>query len=170
MKNLKSEMLECMFQLDCIGVAYGEVVAIKQNNRLTSTWGRCRMVSNRPKKFEIEISGRLCGDDVSTEALRDTLMHEVLHTCDGAFNHGNTWKRLADKVNREYGYNIKRCSSCEEKGMDEVPVKSKPYKYFVKCPRCGYTWKYKTMSKVVKNPSRYSCCKCGRSLERVIAA
>ena len=58
--------------------------------------------------------------------LKNTIIHELLHTCVGCMNHKAKWKFYADKVNRAYGYDdIKRTSTADEKGVKEVIRKRK---------------------------------------------
>lgn len=58
-------------------------------------------------------------EDTDIDGLKNTIIHELLHTCKGCMKHTGEWKQLAEKVNRYYGYNIKRCDSADEKGISE---------------------------------------------------
>lgn len=40
-----------------------------------------------------------------------TIVHELLHTCEGCFNHGAKWKYYAEVMNNKYGYQITRIYS-----------------------------------------------------------
>lgn len=89
---------------------------VKINTRAKKRYGACQMVNrNGRKKYTIQISSRLYGSDDKT--IQGVIAHELLHTCKGAMNHGEKWKRYAAIMNSKYGYNIKRVSSLEEMGL-----------------------------------------------------
>lgn len=141
-----------------LNIPIGCVPSVVENPRLTSTWGRCRRLTQYT--FEIEISSRLLGDDVEHEALMNTMLHELVHTCKGCMNHGELWKRHAAKLNNA-GWSIQRCTSSEEKNIKETP---RVYKYRVTCEECGDVWNYTKRGAVVRSLQRnaHSCtCPCG---------
>lgn len=82
-----------------LNIPIGCVTSIKENPRLTSTWGRCRRLTQYT--YEVEISSRLLADEVSHEALMNTMLHELIHTCKGCMNHGELFKRYAARLNKE---------------------------------------------------------------------
>lgn len=160
MKNFQNLYLECMQELRDIGIEYGCVSKWEINTKAKKRWGQCEDLGHG--YYSINISVRLLADGVDDVATKTTILHELLHTCDGCMNHGKEWLRLADEVNRAYGYNIKRCTSHEEKGIERVKAN-----YVVACPCCGAKWEYIRMTKTVQNPNRYRCGKCGVDLVRV---
>lgn len=132
-----------------------EVTRVFINNRLTSTWGRCRHLGGG--KFEIEISKRLMAEGAET-GLLDTMLHELLHTCEGCMNHGSLWKSYAARLNKK-GFTIYRCNTAEAKG---VPEREMNYKYRVTCNNCGDVWNYTKRGAVVRSLQRNpKSCKCG---------
>ena len=160
MKNFQKLYLECMQELRDIGIEYGCVCEWKINTRAVNRWGQC--VSLGHGYYSINISARLLADNVSDKAVKTTILHELVHTCEGCMNHGKEWKRIADEVNKAYGYNIKRTTSSEEKGVERV----KP-NYIVACPCCGTQWRYVRMAKMVQHPNLYRCGKCHKELVRI---
>lgn len=162
MKNLEKLYKECLLELDAIGIQYGKIASIKENSRLTKTWGNCRRISPRNTKwedcsYEIKISSRLLNDSVDDNAVKNTIIHEILHTCENCLNHGNTWKIQAEKVNREYPqYNIKRTTSFSEKGISE----NDEYKYIIECSTCHRKWRYRKKTKVVNMHEFLKCPFC----------
>ena len=108
----------CMKQLDAVDIKYGNVLAFEINTRAKNRWGQCERVSSILNCFTININCMLLDEKNSEQALIDTLMHELLHTCKGCFNHKNEWKRLAEKVNKIYNYNIKRTYSPVDYGIE----------------------------------------------------
>lgn len=157
MKDLNALYERCLWEVERVGIRHGVILDIKVNYRAKTRWGMCK---RNPNGFMLEISAMLLEDSVSDEAAKDTIIHEILHTCKGAFNHGEAWKALAGRMNAIYGYNIKRTTSYAEKGMKEVHVEDK-YKYFYKCEGCGQILKYKRKCVFTKNPARYRCGICG---------
>lgn len=139
-------------------IPIGCVTSLKENPRLTSTWGRCSKLTRNT--YEIEISSRLLADEVEYEALMNTMLHELIHTCKGCMNHGELFKRYGSWLNKD-GWHIQRCTSCEEKNIKEVP---RIYKYRVTCESCGEVWDYSKRGAVVRSLQRdpHSCtCACG---------
>lgn len=133
------------------------------NSRAMSRWGKCSRVS--PSSYVIEISSRLLSPSVSVLDLVDTLAHEIIHTMPGGMNHGPAFKAAAQAFNAKFGTNIKRVTTPEEKGLEDVRVRSaRPYRYEVFCPNCDNHGYYKVMSKTVLQADRRLCGKCGSRL------
>lgn len=138
---------------------------ISINTRAVNFWGRCRTVINTVTKEKI------CSIEVSENLLyaeeifiMTTLVHEILHTCKNCQNHSPEWTRLANIMNKTYGYNVKSHTSAEEKGLDKADLDS--YKYCVECVKCHKKHYYARMSNPVKFPDAYQC-KCGGKLKRI---
>lgn len=110
--------------------------------------------------FTIEVSSGILNQP---ELLRDTLVHELLHTCYGCQNHGKRWKAYAAKVGEKLGVEVHRTVAVD--GPVER-LRQDPVKYFLRCKSCGAVIPRRRMSKAVKNPSHYRCA-CGGKLERI---
>lgn len=80
------------------------------NTRARTRFGRCIRRSGR---FTIELSERML--EAPERSCRQTLAHEVLHTCPGCQNHQVRWKSYAARMNAAFGYAI---------GRDRAPRKS----------------------------------------------
>ena len=166
MRDLNAIAKECMKMLDDIGIKYGKVVEFKVNTRAHKRWGQCNRVTGG---FSININKIFLDDRNDIDGLKNTIIHELLHTCDGCLNHGPQWKALASKVNDVYGYNIKRCSDANEKGIkkDTRPKhKILKYKYEIKCEKCGHVYKRTKMSAIIQHPEQYRCGHCHGNLKR----
>lgn len=158
MKNLNTYLERGKLLLDSYGIKYGYITDISVNTRAKSRWGQCRRTRDYlgNYKYSINISNRLVQDDVSDIALMNTLVHELLHTVEGCFDHTGKWKTLADKITNTSELTIKRTDSCEEKGLEE-----KPKKYAIQCTKCNHIFERDRMSDVIKNPQKYRCsCGC----------
>lgn len=89
-------------------------------------------------------------------------------------NYNGEWKQLAEKVNRYYGYNIKRCDSADEKGISEEQKEkiqteraARKVKYIFKCTCCGQKVERCRESKFIKYPELYRCAVCHGKFERI---
>ena len=138
------------------------------NRRARSRFGCCKKIRKGSREtFEIELSYRLL--DCEEKVIKQTLAHEVLHTCPGCDNHGALWKEYAGRMNERYGYHIKRTETAEGLGIkEETALRKRPQKenYVLVCKNCGVRISRTRMSNVVKHPSHYRC-KCGGKLERI---
>lgn len=127
------------------------------NSRAIRRFGCCIVKGDR---FYIEISSRLLA--ASEQVRKQTLAHEILHTCPGCKNHGSRWKQYAARMNNAYGYNISRASTHEQLGIDD----SVPFRYLLRCQGCGIEIKRLRRSKLTDHPELYRC-KCGGRLRLV---
>ena len=115
--------------------------------------------------YSIEVSARQLED---REKLRQTLAHELLHTCPGCRNHGERWKAYAEQVNNALGLSIQRLSPAEGEMTEGevIPLRHDTVKYVLECQSCGAKLYRSRMSKAVKSPWRYRC-QCGGKLKRI---
>ena len=164
MKNLIAIYNKCVLEMIDINMDISDkIVSVKCNHRLTAALGRCKR-NSRTGIYEIEISPVMLADNVDDRVTKDTIIHELIHTCPGCMNHGYEWKRRAEIVNRKLGYNISRLAKTSELVSHGVEVKRREYKYALKCPKCGAEWKYKKWCDALENPGRYQCGKCKEKL------
>lgn len=159
---------EVLAEADAIRIPYSKNLNrhITINKRAKSRFGCCKKIKRGIKtEFEIEISHRLLFCD--PKMVKQTLAHEILHTCPRCDNHGSTWKAYAHLWNEAFGYQIKRTGSAEELGLDKKFI-SQPLKenYLVVCKKCGAKMARTRMSPLVRYPHHYRC-RCGGNLERV---
>lgn len=159
MKNLNNLFNQCIKEVKAIGIEPGNIVAVTVNTRAKTRWGQTKKNGN---SYTINISDRILQDEQDDLIAKDTIIHEILHTCTDCMNHGFNWKALANKVNRAYPqYHISRTTSAEEKGIEAR--KAVDYRYNVICKECGNTWNYDRAGKVVQNTGRFYC-PCGGKL------
>lgn len=131
---------------------------VKVNTRAKRRLGCCCYQSGR---YWIEVSQSILHND---SLLRQTLIHELLHTCPGCRNHGERWKAYALVVKEKLGYEIERTVKTES---PPGPLRHEEVKYILECQSCGAQIKRMRMSKAVKSPWRYRC-PCGGKLRRVL--
>lgn len=147
---------ECMSELDAIGIQYGKIQAFTVNTRAQNRWGQCR---RKDGTYTINISYRLLENTVPVKYLKNTLLHEILHTCKNCMTHTGEWKNAANKVNVAYGYNIKRTTSAAEYGIQLETVQKQP-KHLFKCDCCGQEIPRYRESDFTRNYTSYRCEKC----------
>lgn len=162
MLNLNEIARECLEELDALEINYGKIERFEVNTRALKRWGQCRAV---PGGYTINISARLLEDEKSIKGLKETIIHEIIHTCKGCMNHGTEWKRIVNIVNNKYGYNIKRTSSSEEKQVNQISMEN--YKHKVVCNGCGReVYKIRECS-ITQHPESWKCGVCGSHFSRV---
>ena len=130
---------------------------VRINRRAMGRFGAC-FANRREGTFLIEISDVLL--NATEEACRQTLAHEVLHTCYGCQNHKKRWHHYADMMNRTYGYCIERTDSPERLGVERKEV----VRYLLECTGCGAEIPRSRRSRLVLHPEEYRCAKCGGHL------
>ena len=169
MKNIYAIYKKSVKMLENIGIKTGCVREVKINAHMHDRWGTCRRVlTDTGECFEIELSENLLDDELSDVPAETTMLHELLHTCGDCMNHGYKWKKLAEKVNKYYGCDIKRKGSYESFGIKD-PRESQ-WKYMVVCSECGAVIHRIKKSNVIKYPYLYMCAKCGGTLKNTECA
>lgn len=158
--HLNEIACECIETLNEIGVPCGHIVEFTVNTRAKSRWGQCCL---RPDGFHININAALC-DGKHDEGLRQTIFHELIHTCPGCLNHKSEWKRWAYVVGKHTGLVIKVSNSEADKGFDpsEVVLRRRQNKYKVYCKKCGHAWLYERKTRCVQHPELFHCSCGGR--------
>ncbi len=160
MRNLRRVFEECCSELDAINIPYGNVKEIVPNARAQKRWGQCKR--NYDGTYSINISTQLLEDSTPINGLKNTIIHELIHTCPECFNHRSKWKSYADKVNQRYGYDIKRCESSNEKGIDPFNTSAK---YVYRCVKCGTIYTRMRATNFTRHPENYRCGVCNGKLE-----
>lgn len=161
MKDLAGFARQCQAELASIGISCGRVARWSVNSRANGRWGLCKKTGEN--SYEIQISHKLLEDTVSDQVLKDTIVHELLHTLPGCLNHSQAWKEFARRVNQALpSYQIKVRTSYAEKGI-APPRKVPQYRYILRCQKCGAEIRRQRMSDVVRFPQRYRCA-CGGTL------
>lgn len=169
MRDLQTYATICIAELWAIGIQPGKVTEFSVNKQAKNRWGQ---TCHKPDgTHTININYMLLDESVceSDFGLRNTLIHELLHTVDGCKGHKGKWEELANKVNANYGYGIKRCSTDEEKGVitkKETVYKKPVYNYKLICNECGHIYGRQKMCKVIKYPERFRCGYCNGTLKR----
>ena len=149
----------------------GDICPAIRFSTATSWYGQCqqnRIYQGKRYRFQISISVHHLQS--SEQAIRNTLIHELLHTCPGCLNHGPKWKSYAALVQRQMGYNIVRAGGDKDK---DAPIeqarqeKRQGYqtRYLLVCTKCGQEFTRYRRSNLVLHPEKYRC-RCGGEIRR----
>ena len=165
MKDINMLYKNCVCKLDDINIKVGNIRGVKVNTRAKSRLGRCTKKNSRCEDayYIIEICSDLLDDSMPDKTAETTMLHELLHTCDGCMNHGYRWQALANKVNNTYGYNVKRTTSYEEAGIKDMRIRTAKHK--IVCEKCGKAVYRMRESKLTKYPNCFRC-QCGGDLRK----
>ena len=142
-------------------------------DRSHSHYACCKYLSGEPYKYRIFISRYYLNAPI--EEIRTVIMHEVLHTIKGSRGHDALWKNAAIMVRKHYNYVAGDYHLCdkpysrdrrnlEHTQLEKAPKQQKntnSYKYELQCVKCGYIFKYKRLSKVVRNCENRYHTRCG---------
>lgn len=168
MKDFERLIQECLGEVTAVGITPGNIVQWKINTRAKTRWGLCTKKTNG--ECTIEIAAVLLQDDrISEKSCKETIIHEILHTCRECKGHTGYWKQYATLMNEAYGYNIKRVTQGEEKGVENYKGSELPVKYIFQCKNCQAFVYRKRESNFTRHYKRYGCAKCGalRSFIRI---
>lgn len=173
-----NELLElCKEYLDAIDIPYGNITSIKRNNRLKVVFGRCRHFGayyengqRMYRRHEIEISGTLFNDNVTEKVIISTLIHEILHSCNGCQNHGALFHKYASLVNDCYDMDIDIKASAERsEKVRQARIEANDYAWIFTCTECGKSYRYNKMPQWVRygyEPNEKICmgahCPCSK--------
>lgn len=157
--DLNKNLIQIISQAQAQGIPVPDNIfpEVNVNPRPKKRFGCCR---RKDGVFIIEISEFIL--ECSDNAIRNVMAHEVLHTCDGCYDHGIKWKEYAGRMNRAYGYRIKRTSSFSDMGLEEPGRDDSRIRYVIKCRSCGREYPRQKLTKVMKKINSYRCSCGGR--------
>lgn len=162
MHDLQEAYRQCLQQLRDLGISCGNVRKVAADGRTKRAWGTCRRDADG--SFRIAINPKLLSEDVPVSSLKETLLHELLHTAAPGAGHGGLWKTLANRVNGALGTNIRRTASWAEQGMDESRDPTIRYRYV--CTGCGAALVRFRACPFTRDPGRYRCGICGGKFQK----
>lgn len=163
MKNFDELIVECLHEVEKAGITPGNIIEWQINRRAKTRWGLCE--KRRNGDCIIQISAQLLEDDrISEEDCKATIIHEILHSCKECKGHTGKWKEYAQRMNALYGYNIKRVTTGEEKGVENYhQLTNLPIRYVFRCKYCGAIVAKKRQCKFTKQYWNYICLNCGNA-------
>ncbi len=110
------------------------------------------------KKHRIEISEWVM--QLDEKIIKNTIIHEIIHCFPYCNNHGEEFKKYAQYINENLGYNISRVGNKRddyEKSNIEYKENLKP-NYKISCIKCNQVFYRKRIAKNFQN--RYRCGIC----------
>lgn len=124
MRDVNVIAIECMRELENIGIKCGNVIKIDINTRAKKRWGQCRKIGNN---YIIEVNQILLREDTDIDGLKNTIIHELLHTCKGCMKHTGEWKQLILNVvivlmKKESVKNRKKRSRQKEQQQEKLNI------------------------------------------------
>ena len=131
-------------------------------SRARSFWAQIKYISKG--KYSLKVSNvyeEIEDEHTAKERLIGTMIHELIHTLPGCYNHGSKFKAACAVVNRKVpGYNLQRCTSMSDYGVKQ---EVKPIKYVMSCGKCGATWNYRRRPNIMnmKEMNKHYTCACG---------
>lgn len=132
-ENLKKLMLECIKEIhektDYVRFDLNRIAIIHSADTKGKILGKCHRLSYNSKRFEIIIYRH---KNRTIKGIKETIIHELIHTLDDCFNHGRNFKYVCDVVLRKVGYD---CFSCHQDNVTN-DYKLANFNYFNYCPKC----------------------------------
>jgi len=118
------------------------------------------IVNSVLKTNYIGINKKLIGDSFS---IKQTIVHELIHTVSGCNNHGSNFQKYARLINKHYPeYKVSTYYVPESAELEKMPATKKP-KYVVTCETCGTKSYFYRKCKTLDIISRCTCKKCKNS-------
>lgn len=149
----------CEKEIKDIGIEIENQITYKIGNA-KSRYGRCT------NKNIIEISKWVF--ELNEKDIKNTIVHELLHTIKGTNGHCRKWKYYAMLMNNKYNYDISRVGNSNndfkkvnKSEQDKVEIMG--YRYKKTCNTCGniHYWHRATQRKIqAYKQGNCSCVKC----------
>ena len=155
MKNMNKLFNHAMdiVTMEC-NIEIGNITKIELNYRAKGRFGQCHKKKNGT--YELNFNYLIFDDKANDDAIITCMIHEILHTCKGGMTHKGEWKRLANVVREKTGYNVTRCNSYSDFGIEEPNRRN----YVFRCEKCGQEIVRERMSDFVKRYDKYRCGEC----------
>lgn len=120
-ERINQMLLESIALMKKLGVPISESICpTVALNASHCSFGQCCPKGSKKKyaeyEYYIEISGFTLNN--TEKSLRNTLIHELIHTVPGGDGHTGEWKRWAKFVSDKTEYHISRCGVEDETGRD----------------------------------------------------
>ena len=136
--------------VESFGVVVPEFIEYDISNS-HNNWGDWTLINGI---HHIRISKTLL-ETYNDHAIKETLIHEILHACHPFDGHRKGWKRDAKIISNATEYNITRLSTPYDKDIKDDEIN---WMFKIECLGCGQKWLY-TKPKNVRSIVRGKC-KC----------
>ena len=135
-EDVEVEVVNCQNILNSLGYITGKINSIVWNTRAKKRLGECiyKGERNGERIFNLNFN-KIYFNIGSPEAVHSTIMHEVIHTIPGCFDHKKKFKEVSDKV-KKFGYEVNRTTI--DANYNEFLLENKQdIKFEVFCPTCN---------------------------------
>ena len=140
------------------GIKVGKISRVWFSDKSFRKFGSCRRLMNG--YFAIEITDLGLHGDV-----KSTIVHELIHTVEGCYNHGPKFQEIARLLSSAYNMDLGTHAGVREMELSREYRISKA-KYAVQCEKCGQLIVRQRATRLIKLPMTYSCG-CGGELIRI---
>ena len=140
------------------GIKVGKISRVLFSDKSFGKFGSCRMLMNG--SFVIEITDLGLHGDV-----KSTIVHELIHTVEGCYNHGPKFQEIARFLSSAYNIKLGTRASKNEMALSEEYRIAKA-KYVIRCKKCGQIITRQRATRLVRLPMTYRCG-CGGDLMRI---
>lgn len=132
------------------------------NNRMTRTLACTGRNSFDKKTGYVKVSSQFLQHHDSSDKFHSVLCHETIHSLQGCFDHGATFKQVGQVVMNIYE-NLQISTTLGDSGYITYRKEqaNERLKWNVICQDCGQVIKRQKACDITKNPQRYKCGKCG---------
>lgn len=154
---MNNELVNKLFQevkKELFGVLpYRYTVPHIQIKNYKSCLGKCKKV--REDYYVISLSKYLL--DCDFQLIKNVIAHELIHTINGCFNHGDNFVRYVNLINKLFPH-----YKIELRNTDKQFSQNIKYKYKITCLKCGSVF-YR--NRLCKNHGLLSHAQCGGKLK-----
>lgn len=162
MRDLIQLTIDCIKELKAIEIPIqnDRIREIKFARLSSEDAGICTMYTNNT--FRIKISLFFKNEKIDINELRETICHELLHTCPNCYQHTGKWIEYAKKIDATYGYEIVAYKTDFDLKNKHIPVIHR-----LRCPECEGYWNIRKKCdwKKIQNGAKYTCVWCGSCYE-----
>lgn len=159
-ENLKRLMEECIKEVHentCyIRFDTSKIKRIYASDTIGKVLGRChRTKTANGWEFEIIIFRH---ENRTEKGIKETIIHELIHTLDGCFNHRRDFKYNCEVIKRKLGYDAWKGGN----DFTSEEYKLSNFKYFNYCPTCHEITSYsnKKTKRFYANGYIHLTCHC----------
>lgn len=140
------------------GIKVGKISRVWFSDKSFGKFGSCKRLTNG--YFVIEITDLGLHGDV-----KSTIVHELIHTVEGCYNHGPKFQEIARLLSSAYNIELGTKASKNEMALSKEYRIAKS-KYVIRCKKCGQIVTRQRATRLVKLPMTYRCW-CGGDLIRI---
>ena len=159
---------ECIDDLNALNIPISKSILFKENTGF-SRFGYCKKTPSGETDFVVAINKWFEED----KPIKETIMHELIHTVYGCYNHGKKFHQYADVINAKYNLDIVVIGNYKlqeraykNKGSKRNVFKEEDFNpqtmVMMYCPKCHNTFAIKKTA--FKFGSRWVCKRCRKQL------